>query len=94
MPPRFLSAQDRQQFNNFPAVIEDSDLVTYFWLTPADQEQLLSVRQDSNRLGFALLLCALRYLGFFPHDLHSASANAVGYLAQQLNSDPTVLGCV
>ena len=91
MPPRFLSAQDRQQFNNFPAVIEDSDLITYFWLTPADQDQLLAVRQDSNRLGFALLLCALRYLGFFPHDLHSAPGNVVEYLAQQLGSDPAVL---
>jgi hypothetical protein len=37
MPPRFLSAQDRQQFNNFPAAIEDGDLITHFWLTPADQ---------------------------------------------------------
>lgn len=91
MPPRFLSAQDRQQFNNFPTAIEDGDLITHFWLTPADQEQLMAVRQDSNRLGFALLLCALRYLGFFPHNLHSAPANAVGYLAQQLNSDPAVL---
>ena len=51
----------------------------------------MSVRQDSNRLGFALLLCALRYLGFFPHDLHSAPANVVGYLAQQLSSNPAIL---
>lgn len=91
MPPRFLSAKDRQQLNNFPAAIEESDLITHFLLTPADHEQIVPVRRDSNRLGFALLLCALRYIGFFPGGVQSTSANAVRYLAQQLNCDPDTL---
>ncbi|MBZ0306873.1 MAG: DUF4158 domain-containing protein, partial [Anaerolineae bacterium] len=81
----FLTEQDREQLNNFPEVVGEADLITYFLLTPADQAQVLQVRTDTNRLGFALRLCALRYLGFFPNDLLTASGNVMGYLATQLS---------
>jgi TnpA family transposase len=91
VPPRFLSRKDREQLNNFPANIEETDLITHFLLTPADHEQIIQLRTDTNRLGFAVLLCGLRYLGFFPIEVKTAPNNAVQYLAEQLNCDPNAL---
>lgn len=91
MPSGFLRAQDRRELNNFPSIIEESDLITYFLLTPADHEQIAFSRTDTQRLGFALLLCGLRYLGFFPDDLQTAPAPMVIYLAEQLDCDSAVL---
>ena len=84
MPPRFLSEAERQSLNEFPTNIEDGDVLNHFFLSPNDLEQVALQRGDNNRLGFALLLCALRYIGFFPNTLQTAPANALGYLAEQL----------
>ena len=44
-----------------------------------------------NRLGYALQLCALRFMGFVPDDLSSAPPEAVAFVAQQLAVEPDVL---
>ena len=44
-----------------------------------------------NRLGYALQLCALRFMGFVPDDLTSAPPEAVAFVAQQLAVEPDVL---
>ena len=43
------------------------------------------MRDDAGRLGFALQLGTLRYLGFCPDDLAAAPAEVVRFLADQLN---------
>jgi hypothetical protein len=43
------------------------------------------------RLGFALELCALRFMGFVPEDLTSAPPDAVTFVARQLTVEPGVL---
>ncbi len=91
MPSRFLSRKDREQLNNFPASIEETDLITHFLLTPADHEQIIQLRTGTNRLGFATLLCGLRYLGFFLIEVNTAPDNAIQYLAEQLNCNPSAL---
>ena len=91
MLQKFLGEAKYQQLNNFPEQISENDRLTYFWLTPADQEQLSGLQGDDNRLGFALLLCALRYLGYFPTDLDGAPQETLVYLAQQLGCEPDVL---
>jgi len=88
MPTRFLSEQERTELNNFPATIEETDVANHFFLSPGDREQIALQRGDSNRLGFALLLCSLRYIGFFPLNPQTVPANAVLYLAEQLNLPP------
>jgi len=84
MPPRFLSEAERQNLNEFPTNIETHDILSHFFLSPSDLEQIALQRGDHNRLGFALLLCSLRYLGFFPNNLQLTPVNAVDYLAEQL----------
>ena len=48
-------------------------------------------RRAHNRLGIALQVCALRYLGFVPARLHSAPPTAIGHLARQLCVKPQCL---
>lgn len=85
MPVNFLSEAERSRLSQFPAAIPESDLIQYFTLTQADLKQIERLRRSENRLGFALQLCTLRYLGFCPSDLQQVPLAVVDRLAQQLN---------
>lgn len=91
MPSRFLTDKDREQLNNFPLTVEENELITHFFLSPTDHEQIAFQRGHTNRLGFALLLCALRYIGFFPLDLQTTPPHVLSYLAEQLDCDPATI---
>lgn len=69
MPIGFLTAAERGRLNRFPAQIPADDLLAFFQLSEADHTAINQQREDHTRLGFALQLCALRYLGFAPDDL-------------------------
>ena len=84
MPSRFLKSDHRETLSNFPATIDDHDVIIHFLLTPADLAIVNLNRTNAQRLGFAVLLCGLRYLGFFPNDPMGIPENALAYLAQQL----------
>jgi TnpA family transposase len=91
MPGQFLTEAERERLRQFPAEIPPSDVIAYFTLTPADLTQVRQQRGDHNRLGFALQVGALRYLGFSPDDLTTAPASVVAFLSQQLDVRPDVL---
>src|SRR2546425_7570743 len=91
MPIGFLSPADRDRLNRFPAQISDDDLWAFFVLSDSDQQVINHQREAHTRLGFALQLCALRYLGFAPDDLQTAPSVAVEYVAQQLGVAPQAL---
>lgn len=91
MPIGFLTAADRARLNRFPAQIPHEDLSAFFLLSEADHETINQHREAHTRLGFALQLCALRYLGFAPDDLQTAPSVAVEYVAQQLGVAPQAL---
>jgi len=88
MPVSFLTGRERERLRRFPAEIPLEDVSTYFTLSDLDLGRVLTQRRDYNRLGFALQLCALRYLGFAPDDLSSAPDHVVAYVAQQLAVSP------
>jgi Domain of unknown function (DUF4158) len=48
---------------------QSSDLNRFFLLSDKELTILKQLRAEHNRLGFALQLCCLRYLGFFPEEL-------------------------
>ncbi len=84
MPVDFLTEAERERLNRFPEAIPPEDINAYFTLTPAD---LRLIRQRSgayNRLGFALQLCSLRFLGFVLLDLSSLPSEVVSYITRQL----------
>jgi len=91
MPGQFLTEAERERLRRFPAEIPPADVIAYFTLSPADLVQVHHQRGDHNRLGFALQLGALRYLGFSPDDLTTAPASVVASLSQQLAMRPDVL---
>ena len=66
MPIGFLSDAERERLDSFPTQITRGDIVTYFTLSRADRGQIPRTISAANRLGFALQLGALRYLGFKP----------------------------
>jgi TnpA family transposase len=88
MSRRFLKVDSREALSSFPHTIDESDLISHFLLTPDDLEQVRRNRTDTQRIGFAVLLCGLRYLGFFPNEMDSVSDNVVDYLAEQLGCEP------
>jgi Domain of unknown function (DUF4158) len=66
VPIGFLSDAERERLDGFPAQIVPGDLDTYFILSRADRRQIPRTTSASNRLGFALQLGMLRFLGFCP----------------------------
>lgn len=77
MPIGFLTAAERDRLNHFPTQIPDEDLRAFFLLTEDDQRVINQQREAHTRLGFALQLGAVRYLGFAPDDLHTIPSEVV-----------------
>ncbi|MGP1387863.1 MAG: Tn3 family transposase [Thainema sp.] len=91
MPVQFLSAADHARFNRFPSDITPDDLDRFFWLSDDEHKAIQRIRRPHNQLGFGLQIGCLRYLGFFPENLHHVPQAVVDYLAQQLEIAPDVL---
>jgi TnpA family transposase len=86
MPVKWPTEVEQERLNSFPAEIQPGDVIAFFTLTDADLKLVKQHHGEANRLGFALQLCALRYLGFIPDDLKGAPNSAVGFLARQLSA--------
>jgi TnpA family transposase len=91
MPVSFLTHRERARYSRFPAEILPEDLSAYFTLSPSDLTEVYSQRGHHNRLGFALQLCTLRYLGFVPDDLSAAPTSVITHLAGQVGAHPGAL---
>jgi len=86
---RMFSEEQLEQLRSFPDIGRD-DLIRYFTLTRADVGFVDPGRGrgPADRLGLAVQLCALPWLGFVPDEV--SSAPPVARLAQRLGLDP---GC-
>ena len=91
MSTDFLTTAERERLNRFPEPIPDEDLRVFFTLSDHDIQAVRKQRGAPNQLGFALQLCALRYLGFAPDDLGTAPDAAVTFVAQQLGVAPAAM---
>jgi len=87
----FLTAAERARWQRFPDTIPEDDLVSFFLLSDDDTREVTHQREPQNRLGYALQLCVLRYLGFIPVNLKTMSPPVVGFVAEQLAIAPHVL---
>jgi len=90
MPVQLFTEAERGKRDRFPEVIAYEDLVIYFTLSARDHESIPRSSAPHNRLGYALQLCALRFMGFVPDALNSAPSVAVAFVAQQLRVKPEV----
>jgi TnpA family transposase len=91
MPGQFLSQLERERLQSFPLDLTDKELITFFTFSKKDLTQIKKRSGDHNRIGFALQLGTLRYLGFVPDDLTQLPSIVVNYVAEQLNVSPSVL---
>ncbi len=88
MPAPVLTDAERERFLRFPAQIPRADLNAFFTLSASDRKQVPRTATASNRVGFALQWCALRYLGFCPEDLSTVPAAALQYVADHHRDAP------
>jgi Domain of unknown function (DUF4158) len=91
MPGQLFNDAERRRLGGFPDRVSHEDLVTFYTLTRSDRAQVNQCSDDAGRLGFALQLGTLRYLGFCPDDLVAAPAEVVRFLADQLKVAAEVL---
>ncbi len=90
MATQVFSEAELERLRGFPD-IEREQLVRFFTLTPADDAFVRSHRGSSNRLGVAVQLCTLPWLGFVPDDVASAPPEAVQRLGRHLDIAPRAL---
>ncbi len=91
MPGRFLTDAEREHLTRFPVEVSPEDLVSTFTLSPKDITRVLLHHGQHNCLGFALQICALRYLGFSPDNLQAIPEAIIAYIARQIGVSPKVL---
>jgi hypothetical protein len=74
------------EYGRFP-VLSRVEMERFFHLDDEDRKLIADRRRDSNRLGFALQVVTVRYLGMFLPDPIDVPRELVEYLAEQLGID-------
>ncbi|MGO4614721.1 DUF4158 domain-containing protein [Nocardia sp. 2YAB30] len=74
-------------------VLSRVELERFCYLDDVDRRLIAARRRDYNRLGFAVQVVTVRYLGMFLTDPIDVPAELVAYLGEQLEiDDPSCLG--
>lgn len=79
-----LTSEQRLELMSIPDHLSDYELGSHYTLSPDDLEIIKRHRRASNKLGFALQLCVLRFPGWTLSDVHHISDSVVDYIAKQL----------
>lgn len=86
------TSNDRlEQPECLPNEIDADTLRKYFTLTKPDLEQIAQCRGPTNRLGFAVQLCTLRWYGYFLPDTTDVPGSVIEMIGAQLGLLPLSL---
>ena len=91
MPLGQLTSVERERLAGFPLEVSRGDLREFFGLHPGDFGFVRRRRGDVNRLGLAVQLGCVRFLGFVPN-LERVPREVVGFVARQLDVPASLAG--
>ncbi|MEM9774909.1 MAG: DUF4158 domain-containing protein, partial [Chloroflexota bacterium] len=91
MPVEFLSADQKAKYGQFCGEPNEVQLARYFHLDAADLDFISKRRGDQNRLGFALQITSVRFLGSFLPHFESIPNNVLLFVARQLSIDDVTI---
>jgi hypothetical protein len=86
MPVTFLTPQQERQYGQFPDDVSGEQLARFFHLDDADRGFVLAHRGAHMRLGCAVQLGTVRFLGTFLENPCEVPPRVVGFLGDQLGT--------
>ena len=88
MPTRLWGDAQRARYGCFPDVVDKDDITRCFHLDNHDQAIITELRGAHNRLGFAVQLGTVRFIGTFPVQTPAVPAVVLEAIARQLAETP------
>lgn len=84
MPVDFLSPAQQENYGKYPNDLTAEFIANYFFLDDKDKEWIKSKRGQFSRLGYALQLTTVRYIGTFYSDLTTIPWKIIERIAAQV----------
>ncbi|AQW50738.1 Tn3 family transposase [Streptomyces violaceusniger] len=84
MPVEFLTDEQAAKYAAYDGAPSRTELERFFFLDDVDRALIEPKRRAHNRLGFAVQMTTVRFLGVFLDDPSDVPAEVVDYLAEQL----------
>lgn len=85
MPVQLLTSEQIAQYGHFAGEPSQIQLTRYFHLDDRDLKNVRSFYADHTRLGFAVQLGTVRFLGTFLTDLDEIPSSVISNVAKQIN---------
>ena len=80
-----LTKEQRKNYGRFSGTLDQTQISKFFTLDQMDLEFISERRGSANRLGVALQLTCVRFLGTFPSVLYTVPGTVQEFVAQQLS---------